>query len=59
MSDLFDEWSDLNEVICDYRSRFDLLRKELPKCKTRAEAEHLLAEQEFLTRYPKLPEWLP
>lgn len=56
---LFDEWSALNHVGCDYRSRFDVLREELPKCRTRADAEALLRQEQYSTRYPLLPDWLP
>lgn len=56
---LFDVWSTLNQVMCDQRSRFDVLREELPKCRTKAEAKALLAKEQFDTRYPLLPEWLP
>lgn len=61
MSDrnLFDEWSALNRVMCDYRSRFDVLREGLPKCKSRTEAVALLRQEQYAERYPLLPEWLP
>lgn len=56
---LFDAWSTLNQVMCDYRSRFDVLRDELPKCRTKKEARDLLVQEQFDTRYPLLPDWLP
>lgn len=56
---LFGAWSAENDVMCDWRSRFDVLRDEFPKCKTREEAEELLGREGFLSRYPKLPDWLP
>ncbi len=56
---LFDDWSSLNGVIADFRSRFDVLRDELPKCKSRQDAEVLLKSEGFFERYPVLPEWLP
>ncbi len=63
---LFDRWSSLNTVGCDWRSRFDELREKLPLCKTLAEARSLLVMEGFDKRYPELPErilksygWLP
>jgi hypothetical protein len=58
MSGLFEEWVDLNQVICAYRSRFDVMREDLPKCRTREEAERLLKQEEYDVRYPLLPESL-
>ena len=55
---LFDEWSSLNGVICDWRCRFDDLRANFYKCQTRDEAGELLEAVGVLTRYPKLPERL-
>lgn len=55
---LFEQWSDLNGIIADFRSRFDVLRKELPKCRTRAEAQALINAEGFGQRYPHLPDWL-
>lgn len=59
MVDLFTAWSNLNQVISDDRSRFDVLREDLPKCRTKAEARKLLKQEEYDTRYPLLPDWLP
>ena len=56
--DLFDEWSTLNHVIADWRSRFDILRENLNDCKTREEAIALLKGECFYSRYPILPDWL-
>ncbi len=56
-SNLFDQWANLNQVISPYRSRFDVLREEFPKCKTRAEAQELLESEGYGTRYPLLPDW--
>lgn len=56
---VFDEWSSLNQIIADFRSRFDVLREELPKCKTKAEVKMWLEIEGFATRYPILPESLP
>ncbi len=56
---LFDEWADLNQVICPWRSRFDDLRKALNSCQTLGEAAAALAVSGFLERYPLLPESLP
>lgn len=56
---VFDEWSSLNQIICDGRSRFDVLREELPKCKTKAEVQRWLEREQFDTRYPILPASLP
>lgn len=55
---LFDEWVELNQVIASYDSRFDILREQLPKCKTKKEAEDLLEREELLYTYPVLPDWL-
>jgi hypothetical protein len=57
--DLFNAWSTLNQVISDGRSRFDVLREELPKCRTKSEAKALLSRELFSKRYPFLPDWLP
>lgn len=56
--DLFAEWSDLNNVMCDWRSKFDNLREMLPKCQTREEVFALLAREGYSKRYPLLPDWL-
>ena len=56
---VFSEWSALNQVICNWRSRFDVLREELPKCKTKAEVKTWLDREGFGERYPILPESLP
>lgn len=53
---VFDEWSSLNGIICDGRSRFDVLREELPKCKTKREVLMWLRREEFDRRYPILPD---
>lgn len=55
---LFEEWAELNRVISEWRCRFDVLREEMPKCKTRSEAIALLKQEDFYTRYPALPAWL-
>ena len=57
-TDLFEDWSMLNCVICNWRSRFDGLRDGLPKCTTLEEARNLLVREEFNKRYPLLPEYL-
>lgn len=56
---LFTAWSTLNQVISDGRSRFDFLREKLPDCRTKAEARKLLEQEQYSTRYPLLPDWLP
>lgn len=56
---VFDEWSRLNQIMCDGRSRFDVLREELPKCKTKAEVRRWIGIEGFGQRYPILPESLP
>jgi hypothetical protein len=53
---LFKEWAKLNGVISPDRSRFDVLREELPKCSTLAEARALLRYEGFGERYPLLPD---
>lgn len=53
---LFDVWSSMNGVMCNYRSRFDVLREQLPKCNTLAEARALLEQEGFNERYPLLPD---
>ena len=53
--DLFEQWCTLNQVLFAYRSRFDRMREELPKCRTRAEAQRLLHEEDYDRRYPLLP----
>jgi hypothetical protein len=55
---LFDEWSDLNNVNCDWRSRFDDLREKFSACTNREQAEQALIEEQYNTRYPRLPKWL-
>jgi hypothetical protein len=52
---LFDRWSELNSVGCDGRSRFDVLRERLPRCRTIREARELLRAESFDARYPLLP----
>lgn len=52
---VFDEWAELNHIMCPSRSRFDVLREELPKCKTQAEVRSWLVREEFDRRYPILP----
>lgn len=56
---LFTAWSTLNQVISDDRSRFDVLREELPKCRTKVQARGLLVQEQYGSRYPLLPDWLP
>lgn len=56
---LFEAWSNLNQVISDDRSRFDVLREKLPYCRTKTEARKLLKQERYDTRYPLLPDWLP
>lgn len=56
--DIFDEWVDLNGVICPWRYRFEVVREKLNKCVTRQEAERALKEEQYDTRYPILPERL-
>lgn len=56
---LFDEWADLNQVICPWRSRFDVLIEMLPLCTTLCQARALVASQGFGERYPLLPDALP
>ena len=53
---LFDEWTALNQVICPWRSRFDILREKLPGCKTIDDARDWIALEGFGIRYPLLPE---
>jgi len=55
---LFEEWSSMNRVISDGRSRFDVLREELPRCTTRVQALVLLKQEGSDRRYPLLPDWL-
>jgi hypothetical protein len=55
---LFDEWANLNQIISPDRSRFDVMKSELPKCTTRAEAMALLFAEGYAERYPLLPDWL-
>lgn len=56
---LFEAWSYENQVMCDYRSRFDALRKAFAKKGiTRKEAEKILRQEQYDERYPLLPEWL-
>lgn len=52
---LFDKWAELNDVVGSYRSRFDVLREEMPKCQTRQEVINLLLSEGFYSRYPDLP----
>ena len=56
--DLFEQWSRLNQIVGSFRCRFDRLREELPKCKTRQGATQLLDDEQFGQRYPLLPDWL-
>lgn len=56
---VFDEWSNLNQIMADFRSRFDVLREEMPKCKTKSEVRTWLQREGFGSRYPILPESLP
>jgi hypothetical protein len=58
-ANLFDVWSSMNEVMCDFRSRFDVLRERLPMCTSLSQARALLAQEQFDRRYPLLPESLP
>ena len=55
---LFDDWSFLNAVIADDRSRFDELRLKFRHCNTKAKALQALREEHYDTRYPLLPTWL-
>jgi len=57
--DLFSAWSSLNQVMADWRSRFDVLREIFPNIKTKVEARKLLAQEGYDERYPLLPDWLP
>ena len=52
---VFDDWADLNQVMCPGRSRFDVLREELPKCKTKEEVRRWLVREDFDRRYPLIP----
>jgi hypothetical protein len=56
---VFDEWADLNQIMCPDRSRFDVLLEELPKCRTKAEVRTWIQREGFGSRYPILPESLP
>lgn len=56
--DLFDEWSTLNKVMSDTRSRFDGLREAFAVCTTRVDAMAALEQEGYQNRYPLLPEWL-
>lgn len=55
---VFDEWVDINQIMCPDRSRFDVLREELPKCKTKAEVRTWLRREDFDRRYPLIPDSL-
>ena len=55
---LFDEWSDLNDVVCDWRARFSDLREGFPQCRSLKQVREFLEAEEFGDRYPRLPRWL-
>lgn len=56
MAGLFEAWCTLNEVLFPERSRFDVLREKLDLCHSEEEAKQLIWEEEFGSRYPKMPE---
>jgi hypothetical protein len=53
---IFDEWSALNDVPFDWRSRFDILREKMPKCKSKEEVVDLLKKEHFYSRYSIVPD---